>query len=138
MELITDRTLEDVLQGTQKGRYGVADLNRVEQAVQELYSYADALGIVPPGQIKTDWVFPTAFSALSWPTELQMRRYLANITHLCQAVELAGGLPASMENLTFTGANSIEQALLGVYPRIQNALQIIQYSGEIFAGEELL
>ena len=42
MNLITDRTLEDVLLGTEKGHYGEADLNRVEYAVAELYELAKA------------------------------------------------------------------------------------------------
>lgn len=136
MNLITDRTLEDVLKGTPKGKYTAQDLNRVEQATENLYDQAKELGILPPGTFKTDWSFPVLFSREEWPTQAQMQRYLANITHLCRAVELAGGLPTTMENLTYEDANHIEQALLGVYPRIQNALQIFRYSGEVFAGEE--
>ena len=136
MNLITDRTLEDVLLGTEKGHYGVADLNRVEQAVAELYELAKALGIYPPGEIKTDWDLFTLFSSETWPTQHQMQRYLANITHLCKAVQAASGLPATMENLTWDDANRIEEALLLTYPRICNALQIFRFSGEVFAGEE--
>lgn len=136
MNLITDRTLEDVLLGTEKGHYGEADLNRVEYAVAELYELAKALGINPPGEIKTDWDIFALFSSETWPTQHQMQRYLANITHLCAAVELAGRLPRTMENLTWEDANRIEEALLLTYPRIQNALQIFRFSGEVFAGEE--
>ena len=50
----------------------------------------------------------------------------------------ANGLPETMENLTVDGANNIEKALLLAYPRIENALQIFRYSGEVFAGEEIL
>ena len=137
MNLITDRTAEDVLQGTSKGKYTTEDLNRVEQAVEELYALAKELDIYPVGTIKTDWNPTKLFSSDAWPTQSQMQRYLANITHLCKAVQTASGLPATMENLTWGRANSIEEALLLAYPRIQNAIQIFQYSGEIFAGEEL-
>lgn len=136
MNLITDRTLEDVLAGTEKGRYGAEDLNRVERAVAELYELAKALDITPTGEIKTDWDANALFSAESWPTQGQMARYLANIAHLCEAVELGAVLPATMENLTWESANRMEEALLSAYPRLQNALQIFRYSGEMFAGEE--
>jgi len=136
MNLITDRTAEDVLQGTPKGKYCAEDLNRVESAVAALYEAAEAMGVAPPGEFKTDWQSEALFSPKTWPTQRQMQRYLANITHLCEAVELAKGLPTTMENLTWQDANAIESALLGVYPRIVNTLRIFQYSGEIFAGEE--
>ena len=136
MNLITDRTWDDVLQGTDKGHYGPGDLNRVEQAVEELYAMGKALGLAPVGQIKTNWGVPGPFSAESWPTQGQMQRYLANITHLCEAVALEKELPVTMENLTIDGANSIEQALLLTYPRLENMLQNLRFSGEIFAGEE--
>ena len=138
MNLITDRPAEDVLQGTPKGKYTTEDLNRVEQAVAELYALAKELDIYTVGTIKTDWNPTALFSPESWPTQSQMQRYLANITHLCKALELAYGLPATMENLTIDGANNIEKALLQAYSRIENALQIFCYSGEVFAGEEIL
>ena len=137
MNLVTDRTLNDVITGTAKGQYTAEDLNRVEQAVAELYGAACALGIYPPGYFKTDWDSQAVFSPQSWPTQNQMHRYLANIRHLCEGVELAEGLPSTMEKLTWERANRIEEALLLVYPRIGSAVQNFQYSGEIFAGEEL-
>ena len=137
MNLITDRTENDVLNGTAKGKYTAEDLNRVEQAVAELYDQAKALGIDPPGYFKTDWDSMALFSPKTWPTKKQMQRYLANITHLCEGVKAAEGLPVTMENLTWEMANNIEKALLLAYPRIQNTIQIFRYSGEIFAGEEI-
>ena len=137
MNLITDRTENDVLNGTAKGKYTAEDLNRVEQAVAALYALAKELGIDPPGDFKTDWDPKALFSPEAWPTQSQMQRYLANITHLCKGVKAAEGLPTTMENLTWERANNIEKALLLAYPRIQNAIQIFRYSGEIFAGEEI-
>lgn len=136
MELITDRTKSDVLLGTEKGYYGVADLNRVESAVAELAGIARLLDICGDIQVKTDWGEPDAFSAAQWPTAVQMRRYLDNVHHLCDTVELAASLPASMESLTWEGANQIEQALLLTYERLQSILQAFRFSGEFYAGEE--
>ncbi len=136
MQLITDRTYSDVLLKTEKGCYGVADLNRVEQAVAELVDIAKALGVQDDFEIKLDWELPGAFSPAQWPTTAQMHRYLDNVYRLCQAVELATELPVSMETLTWEGANQIEKALELVYTRIQSILQVLRFSGEIFAGEE--
>lgn len=136
MNLITDRTYADVLLGTEKGRYGIADLNRVEQAVAELYAITKVVDVQHDLQIKTDWEPPGLFSTVQWPTKAQMERYLNNVIRLCESVELAVRLPGSMENLTWDGANQIEAALLAVYDRIQIILQSVRFSGEIFAGEE--
>ena len=136
MQLVTDRTLSDVVQGNAKGQYSAADLNRVEQAVAELADIAKAIGVQHGFVVKLDWGLPGAFSADQWPTATQMRRYLDNVYRLCQAVELAAELPGSMEKLTWEGANQIEKALELVYTRIQSILQAIRYSGELFAGEE--
>ena len=136
MKLITDRTQADVLLGTEKGRYSVADLNRVEQAVAELSLLAKELDIYPGADTKTDWELPGIFSASKWPTKEQMTRYLGNVYLLCDSMEIAAGLPLSMEQFTWEGANQIENALMLAYDRIQNILQTFYYSGEIFAGEE--
>lgn len=136
IEFITDRTKSDVLLGTEKGRYSISDLNRVESAVAELSVLAKNLGVNKQFDVKTDWSMPGEFSAAQWPTKKQMTRYLNNVQFLCEAVELAVSLPSSMENLTWDGANQIEQALLSVYERIQRIIKIFRYSGEIFAGEE--
>ncbi len=136
MKLVTDRTQTDVFLGTEKGRYGAADLNRVETAVAELAVLAKALDIHCKPAVKTDWDFPEIYSADRWPTKAQMARYLHNVNRLCEAVEVAADVPLSMEHLTWEGANQIEQALLTVSARIQTILQIFQYSGELFAGEE--
>ena len=136
IQLITDRTKSDVLLKTEKGYYSAADLNRVERAVEELYRLAKSVDVPDVPRVKTDWELPGAFSAAQWPTVSQMRRYLGNVSRLCEAVEIATNLPSSMEFLSWEGANQIESALLAVHTRIQNILYALKYSGEIFAGEE--
>ena len=136
MNLITDRTQADVLLGREKGSYGAADLNRVEQAVAELARLAGAMDIQYDPVVKLDWGIPGVFSAEQWPTRAQMQRYLENVAGLCRAVEIAAALPPSMENLTWEGANQIEQAVELVYNHVQAVLQAFQFSGEYFAGEE--
>lgn len=136
MQLITDRTEADVLLGNAKGQYSYEDLNRVEQAVAELCSLAKQLDIHPDLTTKIDWGSPGAFSADSWPTESQLKRYLQNVNTLCDCFALQVDLPATMENLNFQGANSIEESLEKAYQHIQSVLQAYKYSGDFYAGEE--
>ena len=138
MNLITDRTWDDVRHGTPKGNYGPDDLNRVEQAVAELYELATALGVTEIPKVKTDWSAGGLFTPDNWPTEEQMRRYLNNVSNLCKLVEIAAFLPTSMAKLNWQGANQIEQALEATYIRIQAIIQALKFSGELFAGEETL
>lgn len=136
MNLITDRTKEDVLLGTEKGRYEASDLNRVEAAVGYLSLLAKAVASAEPLITKTDWDVPGLFSSDSWPTQSQMERYLGNVKTLCQSVGISVDLPESMKKLTWDGANQIEKALEMVHNQVVTSFKGYQYSGEFFAGEE--
>lgn len=136
MNFITDRTLEDILKRTEKGRYEVADLNRVESAVQYLSLIAQTIVQVEPLATKTNWSEPERFSPNTWVTQEQMDRYLRNVKILCESVGFDADLPNTMENLTWQGANQIEQALQLVQEYVSRNYQGFQYSGDLFAGEE--
>ena len=136
MNLITDRTYLDVLSRTEKGNYGPDDLNRVESAVAQLIVLAKAAGVDINLVVKADWDYPEVFSADSWSTYGQMMRYLGNVNELCNALDVSARLPEKMEFLDYIGANQIEKALLLTYERVKSILQLFQYSGEVYAGEE--
>ena len=136
MQLITDRTKNDVLLKTEKGYYSYSDLNRVESAVADLAVIAQGLGVTKQFETKTDWGVPGLFSAAAWPTKQQMQRYLNNVHELCGAVEAAADLPSSMDRLTFNGANQIEEALSLAFERMDKIIRSLRYSGEIFAEKE--
>lgn len=136
MDLITDRTQDDVLSGNEKGYYSYSDLNRVESAVSELAIIAKEIGVKKEFETKTDWGIPGVFSDSQWPTKQQMQRYISNIRELCGAVEAAANLPSSMDKLTWDGANQIELALFVAFDRIPRIVQALKYSGEIFSEEE--
>lgn len=136
MNLITDRTKEDVLLGNEKGKYQASDLNRVEEAVGYLSLFANAIVSAEPLITKTDWKEPDSFSSNTWPTQKQMERYLSNVASLCESVGISVALPDSIENLTWQGANQIEFALQQVLEYVRSNYQNFQYSGDLFAGEE--
>ena len=132
MELIYDRTKEDVILGTPKGNYGWEDLNRVEKTVQFLAQELQRLDIHLNLQTKTDWALPGE----DWPTSTQMQRYLGNVKSVLAALQLIKPLPQSMENLDYQGANQIEYALAAALRRMEAICRTFQFSGECIAGEE--
>jgi hypothetical protein len=114
MEFVTDRTHYDVLIESEKGRYSVNDLNRVETAVKQLAEMLTATGTQYDPTVKTNWaVGDLIFSS-------DMERYLGNISRLCELAEVPADLPQSMDKLTWDGANKIEIALMAVYEKLTN------------------
>lgn len=138
MDLITDRTESDVLLGNSKGVYSYADLNRVESAAAMIAEQITELGFALQLQTKTDWDLPENFSAWNWPVESQMRRYLQNIADIKRLFVISTQIPETMDKLDWNGANNIEIVLQIAFSRITGIKQSYRYSGEIYAGEEIL
>ncbi|MBQ8263445.1 MAG: hypothetical protein IJY96_01565 [Oscillospiraceae bacterium] len=148
-----------------KGAYNAVDLNRVESAVSylayvlqelpdELIEHAASKGVVWEDfyaapydartisvETKTDWLVS------DMPTPAEMERYLDNVAFLRSVLDYATDeLPASMEGLTWDGANAIERALENLDAAIKacrtdkkklidNTAAAWIYSGEMFTGE---
>ncbi len=151
--------------GNLKAAYNFNDLNRVENAVRyladilqslppELKAYAASLGVAWDSvfegnyqpedlnlEIKTDWEIKDT------PTGKDMERYLRNVVMLRNALNfVTDPLPSSMNNLTWQGANAIEQALkrldtaiilfrADAMANMENASESWFFSGDIYAGE---
>ena len=97
-----------------------------------------ALGFVLSLQTKTDWSLPGDFSVKTWPTESQMKRYLQNIADIKELFIIPTQIPETMEKLDWDGANNIEKVLQVAFSRITGIKQSYRYSGEFYAGEEIL
>lgn len=138
MDLIIDRTESDALLGKEKGVYSYTDLNRVESAVSQIAEQIAGLGYAIRLQTKTDWALPGNFSVENWPTESQMKRYLQNISEIRRVFLIPTQIPDTMEKLNWNGANNIEEVLQTAFFRIAGIKQSYRYSGEIYAGEEIL
>lgn len=128
MDLVTNRKGGETYENT--------DLNRVETAVESIAAHFSELGIGSRLETKTDWGLPGDFSADTWPVSAQMKRYLGNVITIKELFPNSVRLPASMNNLSFTGANNIEKVLQIAMARIDGIKQTFLYSGEIYAGEE--
>ena len=145
MNLITDRTLADVVRVSElsakgyanmtpaeqaewlagmKGSYNYTDLNRVESAMVQIASFLGVTLYEP----KTNW------NATDIPTKSSMDRYLENIKRLrrvCNGISSTPSTPATMVGLTYVTANHIEQILLD----IESAMNGYAVCGETYCGE---
>ena len=130
MDFITDRTSASI--------YGYEDLNRVETAVEAIGRECATMGIEYYPVTKTDWALPGDFTPQSWPVHSQMVRYLDNVTRIKSLFPCAVPLPASMDRLNWISANNIEKVLKIAMEQIEGIKESYRYSGEVFAGEELI
>ena len=152
MNLITDRTLQDVYRWKElktkgyanmtdaekaewtscKGAYNYTDLNRVEAAVRVIAEKLNALDIPVSVTTKSDW------TNKDLPTRSDMERYLNNV-HLLRSA--SSGLyqapkpPSTMEKLDYIGANDIEKTLLYINNWAEGMKETQKYAGEFYGGE---
>lgn len=115
-----------------KGAYNAEDLNRVGAAVLYIAGRLADAGYHVPVAPKQDWQMQDI------PTPAQMQRYLTDIGTIRAALAVmptTPEAPASMDTLTYTDANSIEQILLDVDALITKLISAHYYSGELIAGE---
>ena len=152
LELITDRTAQDVERwnelkakgyaamtpaeraewDTSKGAYNYTDLNRVENAVAYLAARLNALGYRVTISSTRTWAVTDV------PTVADMTRYLENIRAIRAAYtrfSTTPDAPVSMQKLTYTAANDIEQILKDVETLIENMVAAFTYAGDFYGGE---
>lgn len=154
LNLITDRTQADVdrvayLRGrvnggtateaekaewetALKGAYNAGDLNRVGSAVDYLAERLTDQGYAVYVDPKVN------YPAGDIPTESQMERYLADVREIrgkIAVMDTTPEAPASMDSLTYGGANDIEQILVDVAGLLTRAAQGWYFSGELYAAE---
>ena len=165
-ELLYDSNNEPlyIAGGQVLGAYNYVDLNRVEeavdyvadelvQAVTDLHDYATSLGVAwdsyfdmpyDPDDytgltIKTDWTVGDI------PSATQMARYHNNLFLIQSALTVYTSIPLSMNNLTYSGANDIEQMLKEAHDALQAEILVKEAqirsaaesykSGEFYSGE---
>ena len=115
-----------------KGAYNAEDLNRVGAAVLYIAGRLADAGYHAPVEPKQDWQMQDI------PTPAQMQRYLADISTIRAALAVMPSTPdapTSMDKLTYTDANNIEQILLDVDALITKFISAYYYSGEVYTGE---
>lgn len=130
--LVTDRTEEDVRTRTKKGVYNAGDLNRVSAAVELLRPVFRDFGYsVGDADIRD-------FSENELPRLSEAEEFLAAVRALDGRFRYAENmveLPETMQRLTYTGANAIEE-FLSLMPDVFERMRTAWYfAGELFCGE---
>ena len=153
LQLITDRTKEDVARALKlsekglenmtaaeleeylaglKGAYNASDLNRVESAVKYVADRFTVAGMHPEVDVYVLW------DRSIYPESAEMDRYLANIITLRALLPMTEDVPQvppDMDKLNYEEANDIEKILLAVDDAITRISKSWYYSGDIYAGE---
>lgn len=132
LELIYDRTAEDVRNGTDKGYYRHTDLNRVQAAVaylRELYA-SYGYDMIP------SYALPV-WAENDIPRRQQGEKYVNAVRSLDGQVPIPGkpALPSSPDKLDYTGANAIEKFLAMTENTLERIAGAWFYCDEVFAGE---
>ena len=130
--LITDRTQQDVTNGTEKGSYNASDLNRVGSAMVYLRDKFNDNGYSVSISPKTDW------RKADVPTDTSMAFYLECVRLVRGILPLPSNTPEApeaMKNLTYTTANNIEKILEAVDSMLAKSISFLCYSGDIYSGE---
>lgn len=160
LELVTDRTQQDVAYAQQllqkgfanmtdaekaayeslqmKGVYNANDFLRVEVAVKKLSKVLNERGYNVTVNVQDElmWVI---CSQAGFPmfTELQ-ELYLANIRAIRNAfatLPTTPDVPDSLNRMTYVDANAIEQILADVNTLLNNLVASTNYSGDLYGGE---
>lgn len=133
LTFVTDRTLDDVMTGTDKGFYNATDLNRVGEAVQYIASKLTDYGYAITASPKTGW------AESDTPTAGQMETYRLNIAHLRAVIAVLASTPEtpeSMRALDYVKANNIEQILADIDFILQHMPATFRHSGVTVCGSK--
>jgi len=132
LDLIYDRTAEDVAQGTDKGYYRHTDLNRVQAAVLYLRELYSGMGYdaVPLPSFRT-------WAENDIPRYPQMDAYIRAVRSLDGLIPVpdAPFLPLSPNRLNYSDANAIEKFLAMMEDSAERISEAWFYSDEVFSGE---
>ena len=116
-----------------KGMYTHKDLNRVENAVNELMGLLREYGyLCCELQVKTDWSYDDDF----WSDDA--KRYLSNIKTLRDCIRVKDDTPIApniTDKFTYETANNIEKILADISDLLDSIPQSWSYAGEIVTGE---
>ena len=108
IQLITDRTKDDVKNKTEKGYYNNTDLNRVETATRQIADDLTNYGYPIIIKTKNTWAMT------DFPSANEMKRYLSNIDTCIRNFGLPKEMfkkPTDMNRLDYKSANQIEECL---------------------------
>ena len=113
-ELITDRTINNLVKGDPKGKYDYVDYNRVGAAINYVADEIGGLNI----NAKTNWV------STDIPEAEDITAYRGYVRTIVDVTGISNNLPYTNNDvLTITGANQIEQALVDAHNIISGIMR---------------
>lgn len=133
--LITNRTSGDVSAKNDKGQYRANDLNRVGEAIEYLRGLLESAGHNVSVFPKTDW------ADKDWMNAAGAAQYLANVDEMRSKLAVlptTPQTPETLDQLTYTKANHIEQILLDVYAQYLTMLTTRVAAGTATSGGDYL
>ncbi|NCC17121.1 MAG: hypothetical protein EOM28_12475 [Clostridia bacterium] len=129
-ELITDRTLGDVLSQNEKGTFNASDLNRVGTAAEELRLIGIEVGYPIVGTFRTNYMEGEI------PLLEEMEYYLSQV-HICQNCffDLGIPLPHTMDGLDYMAVNNMERLFVEIEKSICQIHKTKRHCGTANCGE---
>lgn len=132
MNLIYDRTQEDIDKETDKAFIDYVDLNRIKNAIAELKTAAESIGYTFVQDFTKTWTI----SDIRNKTEIdKLKNDLARIRGLIVCPSGTPNVPTT-PFADYRSANDTENIIQTVYSLIEGMKIQARYSGEIYAGEE--
>lgn len=132
LDLIFDRTEDDVRDGTSKGYYRYTDMNRVQAAV----AYLRGLYVSYGYDMIPSYTLPT-WAENDIPKKGQGDTYIRAVRSLDGLVPIPGKptLPTTMNGLNYSKANAIERFLAMTETTLESISGSWFYCDEVFSGE---
>ncbi|NCC16945.1 MAG: hypothetical protein EOM28_11505 [Clostridia bacterium] len=130
IQMITDRTLGDVLSQNEKGTFNASDLNRVSTAAEELRLIGIDAGYPIVGTFRRDYMVGEI------PLLEKMEYYLSQV-HKCQNCffDLRIPLPHTMDGLDYMAVNNMERLFVEIEKSIQQMHETKRFCGTTTCGK---
>ena len=147
LNLVTDRTNDDVISRNEKGTYNAKTLNRVENATRYICDILSECGYYTTLNIKNNWKEDKESNYIvgedrkaNWNTIEQMDRYLNNVKKCVSQFAVmkdTESLPETINYLNYKGANIIEKSLQDIEVLVGNMKKEYRYAGTFFSGRSI-
>ena len=132
------RTVNDILNDTDRNYINYIDLNRIESRMQELTEQLNQYKYTNNIETKTDWVKQTGINDLTnFPLKTQIDRIRNNLQILIKSYytySSTSNLPDTFENLDIYKMNDVEKILYDLHIIIKNMEKDFKKCGLLLCG----
>ena len=132
------RTVNDILNDTDRNYINYKDLNRIETRMQELTNELNKYKYMNHITTKTDWIKQTSTNEIAnFPMKTQIDRIINNLKILMDSYYIytdTPQLPNTLENATIYKINDIEKILYDLHMLIKNMKKDFKLCGLYLCG----